>query len=86
MDCPKCGTENSDNSKFCKNCGEELSAPTTSSKNDRDKKIIIGLIAVVAILLVGIALFASGALGSNVTYETKHEEDYPIFNAVTVRM
>ena len=70
MKCPKCGNENSDTAKFCKSCGEKLSTPATSAKNDRDKKIIIGLIAVVAILLIGVALFASGALGPNVTYET----------------
>lgn len=78
MDCPKCGTENSDNSKFCTNCGEKLSAPTTSAKNDKDKKIIIGLIAVIAIMLVGVALFASGALGPSVAYETKHFDGFDI--------
>lgn len=33
MYCEKCGSKNSENSKFCVNCGSELSNFTNSSSN-----------------------------------------------------
>lgn len=33
MFCPKCGTDNDDTAKICKNCGEELTPPDNSSPN-----------------------------------------------------
>lgn len=33
-DCPKCGTENEDDAKYCKNCG----APLNGTQKNSDKK------------------------------------------------
>ena len=78
MNCPKCGSENSDSSKFCKQCGAKLQSNSIVSHStgidDKNKKIIIALIAIIAILAVGIILYAGGVFGSNVPIET-HEFD-----------
>ena len=67
MKCPKCGSENSDSSKFCKTCGE----PIHTSKPDNKNKIIIGvLVIVIAILAVGV-LFGMGVFKEDVPLETK---------------
>lgn len=69
--CPKCGTENKDNAKFCKNCGYNLKSPEKSFIGKLNHKInILGvyigiaislLVLVVASILYGI-LVASGKL------------------------
>lgn len=40
VNCPKCGSENSDNSKFCKACGENLNQikPIPENKNVKNTK------------------------------------------------
>ena len=79
MRCPNCGEENNPDSKFCKKCGESLehgvtpkNTPNTLEKN---KIIIIALIAIVIILAVGV-IFAGGFLKGNVPLETM---DFEIF-------
>ena len=37
MFCSKCGKKNKDSSKFCSDCGNILSDPVTSSKNESNK-------------------------------------------------
>ena len=59
MKCPKCGNENDDNAKFCKSCGEKLEKPAIAG--DKNKKIIIALIAIV-IILAGVVAYTSGIL------------------------
>ncbi len=71
MFCPKCGEEIKDGSKFCKHCGTEIKSKTggdkppkpvqTSSDDDRNKKIIIGvLIAAIVILAIVFVGFGTG--------------------------
>ena len=66
MKCPKCGSENSDSSKFCKTCGE----PIHASKDNKNKIIIGVLVVVIAILSVGV-LFGMGVFKEDVPLETK---------------
>lgn len=79
MKCPKCGDANESGAKFCKNCGEQLegdvelaSTPKTYNKN---RLIIIGLIAVVIVLTVGV-LYAGGVFKTEIPLETM---DFEIF-------
>ena len=77
MNCPKCGSKNSDSAKFCKQCGANLNSDTVGS-DDKNKKIIIVLIAVIAVLAVGIILYAGGVFGSNVPIETQEFDGFKI--------
>ncbi|WP_407416176.1 zinc-ribbon domain-containing protein [Methanobrevibacter sp.] len=71
MFCPKCGEEIKDGSKFCKHCGTQIKSKTagdkppkpvqSSSGDDRNKKIIIGvLIAAIVILAIVFVGFGTG--------------------------
>lgn len=79
MYCPECGEENADGAKFCKSCGaalESAPAPVTESKKyDKNKILIIALIAAIVILAVGM-IFAGGLLKGNVPLETM---DFEVF-------
>lgn len=77
MNCPKCGNENENEAKFCKHCGTPLNSVSnaTTKTTDKNKMIIIALIAVVAILAVSV-LFAGGLFKSDVPLEKK---DFEIF-------
>ena len=78
MNCPECGEENNNDAKFCKNCGSELEpveTTTTTPIRDKNKIIIIALIAAVIILAVGV-IFAGGFLKENVPLESM---DFEIF-------
>ena len=63
MKCSKCGSENSPGAKFCKSCGEPLDNIETANPKNKNRTIIIALVAVIAVLAVGIVL-ASGVLNS----------------------
>lgn len=76
MFCPKCGEEIKDGSKFCKHCGAKIkpkvndnvkpAAPATQSNDDRNKKIIIGvLIAAIVILAIVFVGFGTGLFNNN---------------------
>ena len=76
MFCPKCGKEIKDGSKFCKHCGSEIkkkknatSAPnkvTSQSGDERNKKIIIGVLVVaIAILAIVFVAFGTGLFNGN---------------------
>lgn len=70
MFCPKCGEEIKDGSKFCKHCGSEIkknnnanTATGTEQPNndDRNKKIIIGvLVAAIVVLAIVFVGFGTG--------------------------
>ena len=66
MKCPKCNSENNDDSKFCKNCGSPLKSKTGSNRNI----IIIGLLIAIVLLAVGV-LYGTGAFKGEVPLETK---------------
>ena len=71
MFCPKCGKEIKDGSKFCKHCGSKLkqndsadtnaanAVPAPAGNDDRNKKIIIGVliaaIVILALVFVGLS-------------------------------
>ena len=55
--CKKCGAEIKDNALFCPQCGAKgdlAVKKSTNENNNRNKYLIIGLIAVVAILAAGV--------------------------------
>lgn len=65
--CPKCGSKNSDDAKFCKKCGQSLKGTPKIQKHETpsgsNRTIIIAAIAVAIIVLAGIGVYASGILG-----------------------
>ncbi|WP_407431825.1 hypothetical protein [Methanobrevibacter sp.] len=69
MYCPKCGEENKGNPTYCKKCGTKLknkeiiNEPPKTDDNNKNKIIIIGLVAVIVILIVGM-LFVGGVFKS----------------------
>ena len=76
MFCPKCGKEIKDGSKFCKHCGSKIkpknpeatqaNVSTQASNDDRNKKIIIGvLIAAIVILAVVFVGFGTGLFNNH---------------------
>lgn len=78
MKCQKCGGDNDDTSKFCKNCGASLETNSVESTttNKTHKKIIIGLIIVIiAILAIG-GLYGMGFFKGEIPLETKDFEAF----------
>lgn len=77
MFCGKCGTKNEDNVEFCTNCGARLSkaaskrAPTVSaaSQNDKNRKVGMIAVAVVAVLVVFLGVFLFGGRSYKATIE-----------------
>lgn len=71
MYCKKCGFENDDSSKFCKNCGEALnihssfkkynSATQKDNSNDSSKNILIICLTliIISLLIAGAVLYTS---------------------------
>lgn len=81
--CPECGSENSDSAKFCKSCGAKLTSHdglkimNNENRNKDDKtKLIIGGLAIVAIILAIIMLYVGGVFGSNVPLETQEFDGF----------
>ena len=72
MRCPKCNSENNDSAKFCKKCGNPLTATEMSHENvinsisnkksdgDDKTKIIIVALIIVAIVLAGALVYIYG--------------------------
>lgn len=60
--CENCGAENNDKSTFCSTCGNQLHINNDINKKKKEKTIIIALIAVIAIMLIGLGVYASGIL------------------------
>lgn len=66
--CPKCGTENDDNSSFCETCGERLSQinkKNIDNKSSKNEKILIGVIVVLLIAFIIIGTYAYVTLIDN---------------------
>ena len=68
MYCQKCGEENKGNPTYCKKCGtklknKEIINEPPKTDNNKNKIIIIGLVAVIVILIVGM-LFVGGVFKS----------------------
>lgn len=72
MNCPKCGSENSNSAKFCKKCGSPLTntvsheqvinSVSNKSSSDNTTKYIIIALAIIAIILAGafVYIYQSG--------------------------
>lgn len=79
MYCPECGEENEDSSKFCKSCGADLDdnpAPVKEQTTfNKQKILIIALVAIVIILAVGV-IFMGGFLKGDIPLESM---DFEIF-------
>lgn len=71
MFCGKCGAQNADNAEFCTNCGAKLKKSSSEKKvltvpnqNDKNKKIGIIAVSVIAIIIaIIIAVIGSVLLG-----------------------
>ena len=77
MRCPKCNSENSDNSKFCRKCGTPLTKSDSvshqsmiDSMNKESKgdstKIIIAVLVIIAVILAGAFAY--------ITFFTNHDK------------
>ena len=75
--CENCGSQLSPDEIFCSNCGHSQNEkqPVQTVKND-NTKIIIALIAVIAVLAVGVGLMAGGVFHQEVPLET---QDFGVF-------
>lgn len=73
MKCPKCGSFNQENAKFCKGCGSPLETQTAEPATDKSKIIIAGLVGVIIIIIVVGAIFAGGFFKS----ETPQQSETP---------
>ena len=62
--CDNCGTENTNEDKFCSQCGEPLNNDETinnsTSGNKLNLKIIIPIVAIILIAVVGFTMFSGG--------------------------
>lgn len=89
--CPSCNSENGDNSKFCKNCGEklEISSSQVSSSQDspksepkNNKNLIIGAAVIICAIIVAGAFMAlnsdnsGNSLGVNALDSESISSDY----------
>lgn len=80
MFCPKCGEEIKDGSKFCKHCGTKIKPKSNGNggtpgpvvnNDDRNKKIIIGvLIAAIVILAIVFVGFGTGLFNKDAPKST----------------
>ena len=71
MKCPKCGSFNHENAKFCKGCGSPLETQTAEQATDKNKIIIAGLVGVIIIIVLVGAIFAGGFLKSETPQQTE---------------
>lgn len=98
MFCPKCGEEIKDGSKFCKHCGSEIkknnnantnTATVTNQSNndDRNKKIIIGvLVAAIVILAIVFVGFGTGLFNGDSANKNAQPQQSNVQNSKPVSM
>ena len=75
MYCTDCGTENDNNARFCRSCGQSVLGPTSSANNFkpatsgdsgsgaaplRTATMVLGLIAAVFLLITGCTAYVTG--------------------------
>jgi len=74
MKCRECGTECEDTAKFCKSCGAPIQQEVKKTSNifgNDSKPIIITIIAIVAIIIIGVGVYASGVFTPDVPLNTQ---------------
>ena len=89
MKCLNCGSDNADTAKFCRKCGTPLEKKIITHKkvinsiqnketkpDNNNVKIIIAVIAVIAVVLAGAFFFLTDGFKGEVPL---HEEDFEIF-------
>ncbi|MGB9980130.1 zinc-ribbon domain-containing protein [Methanobacterium sp.] len=66
MFCPKCGTKNRENAKFCEKCGNDLNAASKITKENTSSPVKF-LIVICVILIAGLGIAAGYILNPGVT-------------------
>ena len=58
MFCPRCGTENKDTAKFCKNCGQALGVRAAPTRRKQSWLIVVALLMLAVVcVVVGVAVY-----------------------------
>jgi hypothetical protein len=72
MFCPKCGTESTDDSQFCRKCGNTLTAPSPTSAGDRTEpsRFVLFFVLVAIAALIGWYVDHTTRLGPRTTPKT----------------
>ena len=79
MKCPKCGTENTGNAKFCKSCGEKLQGnlssdnSTSESKSNKNILIICATVIICVIIIAGAFLAIGNSSNNSVSTDSSSE-------------
>ena len=76
MYCTNCGTESDDNARYCRNCGQSISSPTSSANtsdvsasitarngasHQRTAVMVLGLIAATFLMITGCTAYVTGS-------------------------
>lgn len=90
MKCPKCGTENTGNAKFCKSCGEKLQGnlsshnSTSESKSNKNILIICATVIICVIIIAGAFLALGNSSNNSVSTDSSLESSINTNSAESV--
>lgn len=90
MKCPKCGTENTGNAKFCKSCGEKLQGnlssdnSTSESKSNKNIIIICATVIICVIIIAGAFLALGNSSNNSVSTDSSSESSINTNSAESV--
>ncbi len=78
MICNYCGTSNSQEAKFCRNCGRELRermpVQKPSIETNKSSSYLLGVLMFIILLIIGCAIFAIFIMNTKEKAPTEHTE------------